>query len=178
MMSIQDWGAVGEIVGAIAVVVTLLYLATQIRENTRSSRSATRQSIVESVIATNMIWTQSESFCQVFQDHIDGKEIAPHQYLRLSGYCYVCLRNWENVHFQYRSDMLSDEEWHGFRQNLKALLQLKVFEDFWTREREVFSQAFRREVEGLLDEIPASPILQDSPVFATSRMMREGKAEE
>ena len=41
--SIQDLGAIGEFVGAIAVVVTLAYLAIQIRQNTASveiSRSA------------------------------------------------------------------------------------------------------------------------------------------
>ncbi len=72
-------GAVSEVAAAIGVVVSLVYLAVQIRENTRSSRSATRQSIVESVIATNMIWAQSESFSQVFQDHLDGKELADHE---------------------------------------------------------------------------------------------------
>ena len=39
-MTIQDWGAVGEIIGAIAVVASLVYLAIQIRQNTRQvSRS-------------------------------------------------------------------------------------------------------------------------------------------
>ena len=33
-MTIQDWGAIGEIVGAIAVVASLIYLAIQIRQNT------------------------------------------------------------------------------------------------------------------------------------------------
>jgi hypothetical protein len=34
-VSIQDWGAIGEIVGALAVVASLIYLAMQIRQNTR-----------------------------------------------------------------------------------------------------------------------------------------------
>ncbi len=34
-LSIQDWGAIGEIVGALAVVASLIYLAVQIRQNTR-----------------------------------------------------------------------------------------------------------------------------------------------
>jgi len=34
-VSIQDWGAIGEIVGALAVVASLIYLAVQIRQNTR-----------------------------------------------------------------------------------------------------------------------------------------------
>lgn len=43
-MSIQDWAAFGEIVGAIAVVVTLLYLARQMRDSNRETRAATLQS--------------------------------------------------------------------------------------------------------------------------------------
>ena len=35
-MDLQDWGAIGEVVGALAVVVTLIYLAKQIRLNTRA----------------------------------------------------------------------------------------------------------------------------------------------
>jgi hypothetical protein len=34
-MSIQDWGAIGELIGALAVVISLIYLAVQIRQNTR-----------------------------------------------------------------------------------------------------------------------------------------------
>ncbi len=44
-MSIQDWGAVGEIVGAIAVIFTLVYLARQIRENSRQVRISSIASI-------------------------------------------------------------------------------------------------------------------------------------
>ncbi|MFW2404876.1 MAG: hypothetical protein ACN4GT_08915 [Gammaproteobacteria bacterium] len=34
-MTIEQWGAIGEIVGALAVVASLVYLAMQIRQNTR-----------------------------------------------------------------------------------------------------------------------------------------------
>jgi hypothetical protein len=35
-MTIQDWGAIGELVGGAAVVVTLIYLALQVRQNTQA----------------------------------------------------------------------------------------------------------------------------------------------
>ena len=44
-MSIQDLGAIGELVGAVAVVVTLIYLAKQIRENSRQVRNSSITSI-------------------------------------------------------------------------------------------------------------------------------------
>ncbi len=33
-MSIQDWAALAEIIGAVAVVASLIYLAVQVRQNT------------------------------------------------------------------------------------------------------------------------------------------------
>ena len=47
-MSIQDWAAIGEIVGAIAVLVTLIYLTAQIRQNTRQIRSEGHARIADS----------------------------------------------------------------------------------------------------------------------------------
>ena len=40
-------GAVGEIVGALGVLVTLVYLATQIRDNTRSLQAGSLQSVLD-----------------------------------------------------------------------------------------------------------------------------------
>ena len=37
-------GAIGELVGGIAVIGTLIYLATQVRQNTKINASAIRQS--------------------------------------------------------------------------------------------------------------------------------------
>ena len=51
-MTIQDWGSIGEVVGAIGVILTLLYLATQIRQNTRQIRSEGHQGITDSYSAT------------------------------------------------------------------------------------------------------------------------------
>jgi len=58
-VTIQDWGAIGEIVGAIAVVASLVYLAIQIRQNTQqivSKMEADRQEALEQNIgAANRI---------------------------------------------------------------------------------------------------------------------------
>ena len=48
-MNWEALGAIGEIVGAVAVVLSLIFLATQIRQNTRSSRTASYQAAVTSI---------------------------------------------------------------------------------------------------------------------------------
>ncbi len=52
-MSIQDWGAIGEVLGAIAIFVTLIYLATQIRQSNAASRTSSRQTIIDTFYEAN-----------------------------------------------------------------------------------------------------------------------------
>ena len=47
MMSLGDLANLGQIIGAIAVVVSLVYVALQIRQNTNAVRAATSQSVHE-----------------------------------------------------------------------------------------------------------------------------------
>ena len=46
-MNWEAAGAIGEIVGAIGVLATLIYLAVQIRDNTRSLQAASLQSVLD-----------------------------------------------------------------------------------------------------------------------------------
>lgn len=42
-MTIQELGSIGELLGALATIVTLAYLATQIRQNTKAARVSSLQ---------------------------------------------------------------------------------------------------------------------------------------
>ena len=46
-MSIMELGALGEFLGSIGVIATLIYLAIQIRQNTSSARSQSRQTLID-----------------------------------------------------------------------------------------------------------------------------------
>jgi len=46
-MTIQEWGAIGEVIGGVAVVLSLLYLAYQISQSTKTAMASSRQAILE-----------------------------------------------------------------------------------------------------------------------------------
>ena len=46
-MNLQDWGAIGEVVGALAVVITLIYLAKQIGQNTHAMEEARKLALAQ-----------------------------------------------------------------------------------------------------------------------------------
>jgi len=53
-MTLEDLGNIGEFVGAIGVVASLIYLALQTRQNTRAVRVASFRQISESISALSL----------------------------------------------------------------------------------------------------------------------------
>ena len=60
-MTIQDLGSLGELIAAVATVLTLGYLAVQLRQNTKALRSQTfQQSSMDMSLTANAISCDNE----------------------------------------------------------------------------------------------------------------------
>jgi len=73
-MNWEALGAIGEIVGSVAVVVTLGYVAMQMRQNTSAIRTASRQEIVSGFRETNRLWMDPDAaraYAQGVRDYPD-----------------------------------------------------------------------------------------------------------
>ena len=118
-MSIQDWGAIGEIVGALAIIVTLIYLATQVkyaRRTTIDSNRANRATGVRELnglLITNAdaraAWDKSTGpeYQRLLQDMASSMELTRDEasIVLLQGF------SWSFTHWdQYRSMKSNDDE--------------------------------------------------------------------
>ena len=87
-VTIQDWGSVGEIVGAVATMATLLYLTTQIRQNTRTVRVASAAEIVTQQNESSRMLGQSEDITKLYFDGLAGRllnEVQSRQFEMILG---------------------------------------------------------------------------------------------
>jgi len=67
-LNIQDWGAVGEMVGGFAVVLTLTYLARQLRQSSKAlqitnsdAASAMNAEVFQELISNPEFWSKVRS---------------------------------------------------------------------------------------------------------------------
>lgn len=52
-MTIEQWGSIGELLGSLGVLVTLVFLVVQIRQNTLTMRSTSLQTVLDGYTAAN-----------------------------------------------------------------------------------------------------------------------------
>lgn len=152
----MNWEAIStilQILGTFAVFVSLIYVGIQVKQNSKIAKSAVRHSVTETMIAPPNNYIQSESFCRTFISKINGEILSPEQTLQLHAYCYITLKSWENMNFQFRSAMISEKEWVPLRNNLKLLMKLSLWQDYWAMEKEIYQSTFCELIESILKEI-------------------------
>ena len=108
-------GAVGEIVGALAVVVTLLLLVRQMRQNSIAIRSQTHDSAMRGYNELNALVASRSDLAEMFQrgqedpESLDATERIQFTFL-LGSY----LNQTETLFRMFESRILSEQEWHRF----------------------------------------------------------------
>ncbi len=103
-------GAVGEIVGALAVLITLIYLAMQIRQNSNMQRAQTHQQLAhERTLNLRMIIANKELRDALLKWHL-GNPLTGDERSILFWFSSIHLRTYENELYQHSKGMIEDAE--------------------------------------------------------------------
>jgi hypothetical protein len=136
-------GAVGEIVGAFGVVVSLLYLASQIRAQNRESRVASVHEIIEAFRGAITSF-QDPQRAEVYTTALDGfSELKPAQRLQFISMVQGMLRVWEEAFYQHREDRLDDRTWKAMLAQYRDLMAADGFQKVWALRKHAYSEEFR-----------------------------------
>jgi hypothetical protein len=147
-MNIQDLGAIGEIVGAIAVVATLVYLATQIRQNNELLRSGSRQALISNDVTS---LTSNLQISDVLAKYVSNQQLTSEEQLSLSFVFTIDLRNREFEYIQYSNGLLDEETWMSYRQVLLINHSSVLGRKWWDEiGRGIVGSNFAHQVDDLL----------------------------
>ena len=112
-MTIQDWGAIGEVVSALAVLATLIYLAIQIRQNTAATRAQIHQARSEQAQDFLLFGASSKEFsalvAKVRDDPSKLAELDEGEKQQITFWSVAGMQRQQNIYFQKESGFLSAE---------------------------------------------------------------------
>jgi hypothetical protein len=148
-LSWEAAGAIGEIIGAAAVVVSLVYLASQIRTQNREARAASVHQVLHEYSEAISLLLEPEMADIWALAHEDFDSLSPSQRLRFMIYLMVGIRSFEDAYFQWREDRLEDDIWQSLLAPLRDLKSTDAFARFWELRRHQFRPEFANYLDGL-----------------------------
>lgn len=147
-MNIMELGAIGELVGGVAVIGTLGYLAIQVRQSTKAARSTSYQAAVASVSEWTRCLGSGAALELLF--HGASEDPASQTEGQLVQYRYLLLsivRNYENIHYQYQNGSLDKATWLPWATRIRRASSTPGFREWWPTQRTVFNAAFRELID-------------------------------
>jgi hypothetical protein len=132
-----DWnaiGAIGEIIGAVAVVVTLIYLAGEVRHATRATQAANFEAA--SALEQEFLLTlgQDPATARTWAAYMFGDQTTLTDDERMQAMFLMgsLVRRLENIYHQHKLDTISDDAWLSRREMFSAVARSRAFEHFKT----------------------------------------------
>ena len=105
-MSLQDWGAIGELLGGVAIIVSLLYVGLQIKHGNQETRAATLQATLDS----EMFWqVEAMRYAGTWEKIVTGVHFADGEESRRAILLYTMMMTlFEYRYYQFETGYLDN----------------------------------------------------------------------
>jgi hypothetical protein len=160
---LEDLGNIGDFLGGIGVVVTLIYLALQIRQNssqvaqnTKAVQSNAYQAITQNHNSYNEWFVTHRDLAELLiKANTDPDSIDDVDQLRLGGMSSSMYRNFENLREQFRAGLVTEAQWLGWSRLLTGMLTMNpAHRFFWSQGgSDLYTPDFRGYINELLSAI-------------------------
>ncbi|MGE0667278.1 MAG: hypothetical protein AB7O49_12035 [Sphingomonadales bacterium] len=167
----MDWDAVSavcDVLGTLAVVISLLYVARQLRQTAAYSRAATQQTLVSQSVGLVRWVSENPARMETLRKCVDGFEgMTPDEKFTVYGTLTSWLAGLENAAYFREAGICHDAVYRQQERIALMILGTKGGAEFWRYGRHLVGADLATLVDGLLargDKLP--PLEQVMPWVA------------
>ena len=165
-MNFDILGNLGEFIGALGVVLSLLLVARQLRlgmeqtrRNTRSVRAAAFNSMVENSIRLLEHVFRDRELADFLARAADAPDrLVAGERLRWDSYMTAVFRHIGNLLYQWETGAIEDRMWESYRRSFKDHLLGEGWVAWYLDHPHLFDQRLADEVHSILEELASEGV--------------------
>ena len=148
--TLNEYALIAEIIGAIAVVISLIYVGLSVNQNTNAILVANHQALVALDQDTNG-WLRDPEFAEIFERAAnDISQLSPAQSRQYFTFIADKFNAWEFAFITCESGMMEDNIWKGWDRYYRSLIDDKQNLGYWETGKSGYSPAFVSYVDSVL----------------------------
>ena len=150
-MSLEQYAHLAEIIAAVAVVPSLLYLAIQVRQSNAQGQAAARYAFVQAMGDINMAVAQDKEVASVWRRGLRSSEsLDEDEIMQLWMLMGQYANAWMVMYQLHLEGLLPDNHWTVVRNDMLGILASDGGKAFWKIGAGAFDEGFRKFVDELL----------------------------
>ena len=146
-----------ELISAGAILVGLIFVGFELRQNTVVAQSETMQGLLElSNQGLYEIATNPEFAEVVVKAHKNVDDLTDGEYLRYSSHIWANLNIWEHLFYSYRNGTMDETLWDSWDKSMYDLICEQASKRVWDELKPAFGIEFGAHLEGISTDDCAS----------------------
>jgi hypothetical protein len=156
-LSLGEWSSIAEIVAAVTVVISLFFVALEVRSNTRAVHAATLQSVIGIARQQVLLMASDGDLNRIaMTGDNDLTQLTPEERLR---YWWQDRSFWlgmQTIYREWQLGVLPNEEWDVYNKVICINIGVRGTRALWSQQRMLLMPTFVRLVEAC-DSFRAPP---------------------
>ena len=141
-MNIMELGAVGELVGGIAVIGSLIYVGLQVRQSTQAQNNAAVDAAIDTVLTMNNLIASDAELARIMSEGAyDRAALERSEYFRFHLIIRGVFLQFDSVRVKREAGMVHDSLWHSQRAFVLGMLTRPEIARWWQKNAGDFSEA-------------------------------------
>lgn len=165
------WSSVAEIISAIAILATLLYLAIQTQQNTQAIRVNSQQGLLEQQTEFLNVWVAEPELLLLFEK----QNLTPLEFSKLYAYMTIWVRGRESMYRQYMLGAIDRDSYES--DEFPFLYLLKGTErahNYWVNMERAFPSDFVERINAQLEKFEGDALPVNSAFIEFSFSSPDG----
>lgn len=142
----MNWNQVSqiaEIIEPVVIIVSLIYVAFQVRQNTTAVRATSAQAQVEGYAAVVHDITGTSTNARIWRKGLSGlKALTQHESVIFFAQATLYFRLVETAYYQNKSGVLQDELWVGIKRHCQNFASQKGMREYLKSRSYALSEEF------------------------------------
>lgn len=136
------------VIQTVAVIISLVYVAKQIQDSTKSVKSQTYQAIISSYAEIEARISQDAETAALYKLGCEKpSELSEEQSIRFTQLVCSIFNFFENLHYQFKSELLEAGLWAGWCLLMQEKLESPGIKIYWKKNQYLYSLDFQKYVE-------------------------------
>jgi hypothetical protein len=147
-MTLDQVANIAEISAAALVIVSLIYVAIQIKQNTKATQLSTSQAFIDTYGKVVMQIYGDKQFRDIYWRGLKGlANLHGSETAAFAAWTIHTCRIWESFYYQWQEGVFDDHLWAGWKIQLCDLFGYRGIREIWSARNHQLSEEFREFVD-------------------------------
>jgi len=148
-MNWEAVGAIGEIVGAIAVIATLIYLSMQVRQSSKLAKATIHENRAGSSQRISLAFSE---VAEILAKLHNEEELTQTENIRIDLISRAMFRDFEAYSYQNKAGLLETSEWNAIQEMWRDIMTIEGVRTRWEEVKGQYSITLHEDIREVLSE--------------------------